>query len=185
MMKDLGVKPLIYPEPVFIVGTYDENNIPNAMNAAWGGIAYDDKLFICMGDDHKTTKNLLLKKELTVSFATKNTVISSDYVGIKTGLKDEEKIKKSGFTPLKAPHVDAPYFKELPLCVECKVESYDKENCFLLLKIINVLADDSILENNKINVKKLDPITYDASNHKYYSLGEVVGDAFKEGLKIK
>lgn len=186
MMKELGVKPLIYPEPVFIIGTYDENNIPNAMNAAWGGIAYDDKLFICMGDNHKTTKNLLFKKELTVSFATKDTVVSSDFVGIKSGLNDIDKIKKTRFTPLKAPHVDAPYFKELPLTIECKVESYDKENCFLLLQIVNVLADDSILdENDKINVKKLNPITYDPSNHKYYDLGEVVGNAFKDGLKLK
>ena len=186
MIKKLGAKPIIYPQPVFIIGTYDSNNNPDAMNAAWGGIADNDKIFICMGDNHQTTKNLILNKELSVSIGTKEHVLDCDYVGIESAIKNPNKLKNTSLTPVKCPDINAPYFKELPLCFECKVESYDKESCYLFLKVVDTLCDDSILKSDgKIDVKKLDPIIYDGSNHKYYSFGEVVGDAFKDGLKLK
>ena len=61
MRKNFGSKPWSYPQPVFIVTTYDENGVPDAMNAAWGGISENNEISLCIGDNHKTTQNLLAK----------------------------------------------------------------------------------------------------------------------------
>lgn len=35
MKKNLGAAPMMFPQPVLIIATYDENGKANAMNAAW------------------------------------------------------------------------------------------------------------------------------------------------------
>ena len=82
MRKNFGAKTWLYPMPVLIVGTYDENGNPNAMNAAWGGIYDTNQVMICLSDDHKTTDNIKKTRAFTVSFATAKTVVPCDYVGI-------------------------------------------------------------------------------------------------------
>ena len=185
-MKDLGIKPILFPQPVLILGTYDENGVPNAMNAAWGGMADDDKIFICLASDHKTTKNLLLNKCMSVSVGTKDSVIDCDYVGIESGNKVINKLDNTKLTSFKAPHINAPIFNELPLSFECELISYDENTCALFLKIVNVLANENILDDkNKVDIKKLNPIIYDNFNHTYYEVGNSIGQAFKIGLKNK
>ena len=61
MRKNFGKKPLIYPLPVLIIATYDVDNTPNAMNAAWGTICDMDKIAVFLSASHKTTKNILNK----------------------------------------------------------------------------------------------------------------------------
>ena len=183
MRKNFGSKPWIYPEPVLIIGTYDENNNPNAMNAAWGGVYDYDKLEVNLAE-HKTTENLRIKKAFTVSMATKSTLVPSDFVGIVSGTKDPDKMKKAGLTAIKSEFVDAPIFAEYPLTFECEVESLGAD-LRLVGKIINVSADESILTNGKIDPKKLEAISFDAVNNKYLLVSDVVGNAFKDGLKLK
>ena len=186
MRKNFGVKPMVYPMPVFIIGTYDENGVPDAMNAAWGGISEENEISICISEDHKTTCNLLKSGAFTVSMATADYVAECDYVGIVSGKDVPDKLEKCGFHTVKSEYVNAPIITELPMCVECRVKSYDPDTCRLVGEIVNVSADESVLsENGKIDVKKLKPITYDSSNHKYIALGEVVGNAFSDGKKIK
>lgn len=185
MRKNFGAKPFLYPQAVFIIGSYDENGTPNAMNAAWGGVADSNKIFICISN-HKTTDNILLRKAFSVSMGTADTVISCDYVGLVSASKDPEKMKKSGFTTVKSEYVDAPIIKELPLTFECKLISYDMENDYMFGEIVNVSADESILDENKnISVAKLRPIIYDGANHAYHVIGEKVGNAFKDGEALK
>lgn len=183
MRTNFGAKPMIYPMPVLIIGTYDEKGTPNAMNAAWGGISGDEEIAICLSGSHKTVKNLLKTKAFTVSMATAKEVLACDYVGIASGNSIENKIEKAGWTAEKSEFVNAPVFKELPMAIECELTSYEGE--LLRGKIVNVSADESILENGKINVEKLDPITYDPVGHHYYKLGEIAGNAFSDGKKIK
>jgi len=185
MRKNFGAKPMVYPMPVFIIATYDENGKPNAMNAAWGGISEDEEISICVSADHKTTLNLLKTKAFTVSMATADYVAECDYLGIASGNKVEDKLDRCGFHTVKSEFVNAPIILELPMAVECSLISYDPESCRLVGKIENVCADESILTDGKIDPKKLRPITYDPSAHGYYVLGEKVGCAFKDGLKIK
>ena len=186
MRKNFGVKTWLYPMPVFIVAAYDKDGVPNAMNAAWGGIYTDDMIGICLADNHKTTINILGTGAFTVSIATVKEVVACDYVGIVSGNKVPDKFNKAGFTIIKSEFVNAPIIEQLPMCLECKLVSYDEDSCFMVGKIVNVSVDESVVtENNKIDIQKLQPITYDPCNKHYIALGDKVGNAFSDGKKIK
>ena len=186
MRKNFGAKPMVYPMPVFILAAYDENGVPCAMNAAWGGISDSDQITMCISKGHKTTKNLLAAGAFTVSMADADHVVACDYVGVESGNKVPDKFEKAGFHAVKSEFVNAPLIEELPMAVECKLKSYDPESGCLIGEIINVCADEKILdENGKIDVSKLRPITYDPCNHKYIVLGEIVGSAFSDGNALK
>lgn len=185
MRKNFGAKPILYPQPVFIIGSYDENGIPDAMNAAWGGISEANQISMCLSAEHKTVKNILVCGAFTVSMATLEQLVACDYVGIVSANDVPNKIKNAGFHTVKSDTVDAPLFEELPLAVECRLISYDEETCRMVGEIINVCADESILTDGTIDPMKLRPITYDGMNHAYYVLGEKVGNAFKDGAALK
>ncbi len=179
---NFGAKPYLYPMPVLIIGTYDENGVPDAMNAAWGCITDMDEISISMAS-HKTTENIAKTKAFTVSMATEATVVASDYVGIESALKVADKFEKAGFHATKSEFVNAPVIDELPMTLECELRSFD--DGILVGKIVNISADESILTDGKIDPMKLKPITYDPVNNKYIGLGKVVGNAFKDGLEMK
>ena len=186
MRKNLGAKPVLYPMPVLIIGTYDENGTPNAMNAAWGGISEETEISICVDDGHKTAENVVKAGAFTVSVADRKNVVAADYVGIVSGNKEENKIAKCGWTAVKSEFINAPLFEELPFTLECNLKSYDKETCRLVGEIVNISIDESILgENGKIDLNKFEPVTYDPVGHTYRILGEVVGKAFSDGKKLK
>ena len=187
MRKDLGAKTFIYPMPVLIIGTYDEKGEPDAMNAAWGGIYDYGQITISLGA-HVSTDNIRKNKAFTVSFATRKTVAQSDYVGIVSKAKEPRKIEKAGLHPIKSEKVNAPLFEEYPVTLECELVSLDGnmgEGGTLVGQIINVSADESVLTNGKIDIKKLEPIAFDGENAKYNVIGEEVADAFRVGLKLK
>ena len=186
MRKNFGAKEMCYPMPVFIIGTYNEDGTPNAMNAAWGGVTEEAQLTICVDAEHKTAKNVLSRKAFTVSMGTEQTVTACDYVGIVSGNKVPDKFAKAGFHATKSQFVDAPLIDELPMTLECEMISYDPETCHLVGRIVNVSADESVLDDNgKIDPAKLCPITYDSMNHHYLALGRKVGQAFHDGLALK
>ena len=186
MRKNFGAKPWTYPQPVFIIGTYDEQGRPDAMNAAWGGIDYDDRINLCLSSGHKTVKNLLATKAFTVSMGTADKMVECDYVGIVSGNNVADKLEKAGLHTVKAEFVNAPLIVELPMAVECELVSYDAETCHLVGRIINVSADESILdEKGKIDPAKLRPIVFDPVHNDYLEIGGKVGNAFKDGLQLK
>ncbi len=185
MRKNFGAKPWTYPQPVFIIGTYDENGNPDAMNAAWGGISDTEELAICLSSSHKTVKNILKKKEFTVSMATEKYAAQCDYLGLESGNSVPDKIEKCGLHTFKAEFVDAPVIEELPMTLECRLNSYDEETGLMLCGIVNVSADESILTDGKIDPCKLKPITFDPINNQYRGLGDIAGNAFKDGLRFK
>ena len=186
MRKNFGPKPLLYPQPVFILAAYGEDGTPNAMNAAWGGISEDNEVSICISAGHKTTANILARKAFTVSMATADYVTACDYVGIVSGNKVPDKFARAGFHATKSEFVDAPLIDELPMAVECKLISYDPETCRLVGEIANVSADESVLgDNGKVDPAKLKPITFDPMNNAYLVLGEKVGNAFKDGTALR
>ena len=186
MRKNFGAKPMCYPMPVYIISTYGADGTPNAMNAAWGGISEETEISICISADHKTTENILLRKAFTVSMATAKYITACDYVGIVSGSKVPDKFARAGFHATKSEFVDAPLIDELPMALECELISYDRESCRLVGRIVNVSADESVLgENGKVDVKKLQPITFDPMNNHYLVLGEKVGQAFHDGVALK
>ena len=186
MRKNFGPKTMCYPMPVYIIATYNADGTPNAMNAAWGGISEEKEISICIDSGHKTAENLTARGAFTVSMATADQLVACDYVGIVSGNKEPDKFAKAGFHAAKSEFVDAPLIDELPMALECKVISYDPETCRLVGQIVNVCADESVLdEKGNVDVAKLRPITYDPMSHHYLVLGEAVGRAFHDGKTLK
>ena len=185
MRKNFGAKPNMYPMPVLIIGTYDENGKADAMNAAWGGITGNTEITMCLSASHKTVKNILAKKDFTVSMGDKAHLVACDYVGMVSGNDVEDKLEKSGFTVTKAEFVDAPVINELAVCLECKMKSYDEATGHMVGEIVNVSVDEEALTDGKVDVAKIAPITFDSFNGAYHVLGEKVGNAFCDGKELK
>ena len=185
MRRNFGPQPYLFPMPVLIIGTYNEDGVPNAMNAAWGTIADMDRVAIFLAD-HKTTQNIFARKDFTVSLATADQVVPADYVGIVSANDEPNKFAKTGWTAEKSAHVDAPLFAELPVALECRMVSYDEESELLIGQIVNVCADESVLrEDGSVDMAKLRPIAYDPMNHDYLLVTEKVGNAFEDGGELK
>lgn len=185
MRKNFGPKCWLFPMPVLIVGSYDEQGTPNAMNAAWGGIYDTNLVMVCLADDHKTTENIKKSGAFTLSFATSDTVAPCDYVGIVSANDVPNKFERAGFHATKSDFVNAPLIDELPMAVECKLLKFNEDG-ICIGEIVNISADESVLdEKGRVDAKKLDPIIYDSCSHAYWSFGEKVGQAFSDGKKIK
>jgi len=187
-MKSFGQKPWVLPQPVLIIGTYNNDGTPNAMNAAWGGQWDSKEIMICMGS-HATTENLDRCGEFTVAFATKDTMVAADFVGIVSGKNDPEKMQKTGWTAIKSEHVNAPVFTDFPMTLECRIlrkidETKDGYN--LIAEIVNILVDEAYLaEDGKPDVEKMQLIAYEPVHHGYLVMGERVGNAFADGKRLK
>lgn len=183
MRKNFGVKTWLYPQPVMIIGTYDKEGNPNAMNAAWGGICGQNELVVDLGD-HKTTDNLKVNKCFTVGIADKAHETECDYVGIVSGNDVPDKLLRAGFTVTKGEYVNAPVINELPITLECELTEVIGHKYFG--KIVNVSADENILGDDGLpDLSKFSPITFEPVHHKYTVLGEIAGNAFSDGKNIK
>ena len=199
MRKNFGAKAFSYPQPVFIIATYNDDGSADAMNAAWGGISDTTELSVCLSEGHKTVKNLLRTGAFTVSMGDAKHVAACDYVGIASGNNTRDKLAKAGFTVSKSESVDAPVINELAVCMECTVKSYDPEavaaECRLksydpesgrlVGEIVNVSVDESAMTDGKVDVAKVAPITFDPFNNAYHVLGEKVGNAFSDGMALR
>lgn len=186
MRKNFGVQTWLYPMPVLIIGTYNEDGTPNAMNAAWGGIHDTNQIGVCIDPSHKTAENLKKRGFFTVSIADAAHIAEADFVGIVSGNDTPNKLDKINFHTHKAEFADAPIIDEFPMTLECKLVSYNDQAGCAVGEILNISADETILgSDGKISVEKLQPITYDPIHHTYIKLGDTVGKAFSDGLKLK
>ena len=186
-MKSFGSKPWMMPQPVLIIGTYNEDGTPNAMNAAWGGQWDRGEIMISMGA-HATTENLARCPEFTVAFATKDTLVASDFVGIVSAKNDPLKMSKTGWTAVKSENVNAPIFTDFPMTLECRIKTKideSEEGYYIVAEVVNTLVDENYLtEDGKPDVQKMELITYEPVGHSYVALGDKVGNAFSDGKKL-
>ena len=183
MRKNLGKKTYLFPMPVLIIGTYDEDEIPNAMNVAWGTISDYNQVEINLAE-HQTTKNLEKTNAFTVTFADTKHVEEADYVGIVSGTKVKDKVKIAKLNYIKSEFVNAPIFIDFPVTLECKVV-YNKDGR-VVGEIQNVSADESVLdEKGLIDIEKMHLITYDCASNSYVELGKKIAKAFSVGKNIK
>lgn len=187
-MKSFKPNPWLVPQPVLIIGTYNKEGIPNAMNAAWGGQWDMNQVVISLGV-HQTTDNLAEKSAFTLTFATAKTMVASDYVGMESGRKVANKIERTGWKVEKAPNVDAPLFKDFPLTFECRVKRKIDESdtgYYLVGEIVNILCDEACLDaEGNPDLSKMDLIAFDPIGHHYMKLGDILGKAFSIGLQLK
>lgn len=187
-MRSFGQKAWLLPQPVLIIGTYNENGTANTMTAAWAGQWDSDKIMISMGV-HATTKNLDRCGDFTVAFATKETMISADYVGIVSAKNAPDKMQKTGWKSVKAEEVDAPVFTDFPMTLECHIkEKIDETETgyYIIAEIYNIVCKEEYLaEDGKPDIEKMHLITFDPMHNGYIQLGNRIGNAFSDGKKLK
>lgn len=177
----------IFPMPVLMVATYNEDGSVNVMNAAWGTMIESDIVAINITETHKTAINIKNKKAFTVSFANAKYVVEADYFGVESGNKDNKKFEKSGLTYTPSVNVDAPVINEFPICLECEFIEYqsDEYGIGVVGKVVNTLIDEEYVNDGNIDVESMEAIIYDSYTHGYYAVGKRVGNAFSDGLKLK
>jgi flavin reductase (DIM6/NTAB) family NADH-FMN oxidoreductase RutF len=185
MKKNIGAKEMVFPTPVFIVGTYCEDGKPNAMNVAWGGICSSTPpcIAISIRKQRCTYDNILKRKAFTINIPSEKYIKEADYFGLISG-KKADKIKDSGLTPVKGEKVDAPYIKEFPINIECKVIDTNQigEHIQIIGEILDVKVDqDYIKENGIVDMEAIKPLTYDPASSSYYSIGNYIDKAFSAG----
>jgi len=187
MRKKLNITEGIFPMPVLMVSTYNEDGSVNVMNAAWGTMQERGIVALNLTETHKTVQNIKARGAFTVSIADAAHVIEADYFGVESGNRTANKFKNSGLTADKAEMVDAPVINEFPLCLECEfIEYQDGEyGCGVIGKVVNVTADESVMVGDKIDMSLVNAIAFDPYTHGYYKVVERVGDAFKDGLQLK
>lgn len=187
MRKKINITEGIFPMPVLMVATYNEDGSVNVMNAAWGTMQERGNVVLNLTESHKTVKNIKTKKAFTVSIADAAHVVEADYFGVESGNKNPHKFENSGLTAEKSEFVDAPIIGEFPLCLECEFMEFQggEFGCGVIGKVVNVTADEKVIVNDKIDISLVNAIAFDPYTHGYYKVTERVGSAFKDGLQLK
>lgn len=188
MKMQIKPKAIALPTPVFIVGTYDENNVPNGMNVAWGGICSSNPpcISVSIRKERYTYKNIVNRKSFTVNIPSIENVKEADYFGLVSG-REINKFEKTKLTPKKAEKIDAPYIEEFPFNIECKLikEIEVGEHMHLIGEIVNIMVDENCLdENQSPDIEKLKPISYNPLSATYHEIGKEIARAFKVGKEI-
>ncbi len=187
MRKNLKTKDAIFPMPVLMIATFNEDNSVNVMNAAWGMMLSRDHIMLNLTETHKTVQNIKERKAFTVSLADSKHVVEADYFGVVSGNNINDKLKRSGLTYTKSENIDAPIINEFPICMECEFIEYQNDTYGggVVGKIINVSALEEVLDGDSVDINSLNAICYDPFNHSYYEVTKKVGNAFNDGLKLK
>ena len=187
MRKKLNITEGIFPMPVLMIATYNEDNSVNVMNAAWGTMQSRNTVALQLTETHKTVKNIKARKAFTISIADADHVVQADYFGVTSGNKVANKFEKSGLTASKSEIVDAPVINEFPLCLECEfIEYQDNEyGIGVIGKVVNVTADEKVMVDGKLDMSFVNAIAFDPYTHGYYLVNKRVGETFKDGLQLK
>ena len=188
MKKSLGANTLVYPTPVFVVGTYDEDGKPNVMTAAWCGICCSQPPCVAVSLRRATSThgNIVARKAFTISIPSEEHVKQADYFGLVSG-RNVDKFAKSGLTPEKSICVDAPYVKEFPLIVECRlVHTFELGlHTELVGEVVDVKAEESVMAGGGlVDMKKLKPLAFAPDSRGYYGISKFIGKAFSIGEKV-
>ncbi len=187
MKKSIKMTEAIFPMPVLMIATYNEDDSVDVMNAAWGTMLERDLVLLNLSDSHKTVKNIKSRKAFTISIADAKHVKEADYFGVVSGNSDFRKFEKSGLTAYKSTVVDAPVINEFPICIECEylTSQSDDYSYGIIGKVVNVSVEENVMTDNKVDINKLDAIAFDPYTHGYYKVSDRVGNAFKDGFEIK
>jgi flavin reductase (DIM6/NTAB) family NADH-FMN oxidoreductase RutF len=189
MKKSIGAKTIVYPTPVFVVGTYDEDGKPNLMTVAWGGICCSSPpcVAISLRKERHTFGNITATKAFTVNIPSQSQVAVADYIGCVSG-KREDKFAVAGLTPVKSEIVNAPFVKEFPMALECKVIHVIEIGIHtqFIGEILDIKVDEDRLgDNNLPDIEKVKPFIYVPDRNAYYGIGEYLAKAFSIGKEIK
>jgi flavin reductase (DIM6/NTAB) family NADH-FMN oxidoreductase RutF len=187
MKKSLGARTLAQPAPVWVVGSYDAQGKPNMMTIAWGGICCSQPPCIAVSVRKVTYTygNLVERKAFTVNIPSAELIKEADYVGMVSG-KNVDKFAMTGLTPIRSELVDAPYVKEFPVVIECKLLHLVEigQHSQFVGEIMDIKAEEAVLgEKGMADILKVRPFIFDAGQRAYYGIGDRLGTAFSIGKK--
>ena len=187
MKKNIRTTEAIFPMPVLMIATYNDDGTVDVMNAAWGTMLERNYIILNLTETHKTVQNIKKRKAFTVSIADAKHTVEADYFGVVSANNTPNKFEQSGLTSIKSKIVDAPIINEFPICIECEFVEYQggEFGCGVIGKVINVLADENVMNGDKVDISKVEAIAFDPYTHGYYKVTERVGNAFKDGLQLK
>ena len=188
MKKSLGAQTLVYPTPVFVVGTYDANSKPNVMTASWGGICCSRPPCVAVSLRKATCThgNLMARKAFTISIPSEAQVRAVDYFGLVSG-RDVDNFAAARLTPVRSDRVDAPYVKEFPMVVECKLVHTIElgSHTEFVGEVVDVKVDEAALNSDgTADIKKVKPMVFTPDSQAYYGIGTFVAKAFSVGEGI-
>ena len=184
MKKNIKTTEAIFPMPVLMIATYNEDGSIDVMNAAWGTMLERDQVILNLTETHKTVKNIRNRKAFTVSIANAKNVVAADYFGVVSGNNTPNKFENSGLTATKSDNVDAPIINEFSICLECELLEGESD-WGIVGKVVNVSADEEVMNGDNVDINKLEAIAFDPYTAGYYKVNERVGNAFKDGLQLK
>lgn len=187
MKKQIKTTEAIFPMPVLLISTFNEDGSVDVMNAAWGTMLERDQVALNLTETHKTVQNIKARKGFVVHIADAKHVVEADYFGIVSSNKEPDKFAKSGMTFTKSDLVDAPIINEFPIALECEFIEYqnDATGIGVIGKVLRTSAEENLLKDGKVDIDALEAIAFDPYTHGYYKVGGRIGEAFKDGLKIK
>ncbi|MBI5055692.1 MAG: flavin reductase family protein [Nitrospirae bacterium] len=188
MKKSLGAKTIAYPAPVFVIGTYDKNGKPNVMTAAWAGLCCSAPPCIAVAIRKATYSygNIVDRKAFTISIPSETFVKEADYIGLVSG-RDHDKFSAASLTSVKSDLVDAPYVKEFPVIIECKLVHTLELGLHtqFIGEIMDVKADEQVLaENGFPDIEKVKPLIFTPGSRTYFGVGQFIGKAFSAGKEL-
>ncbi len=187
MKKSLGAKTLVQPAPVWAVGSYDSHGKPNIMIIAWGGICCSQPpcVTISLRKATYTYGCIMERKAYTINIPSAALVKEVDYAGTTSG-RNVDKFAMTKLTPVRSELVDAPYIKEFPVVIECKLLHTLEIGLHtqFIGKIMDIKAEESVLgEQGLADILKVKPLIFDPGEGAYYGIGERIGKAFSIGKK--
>ena len=187
MKKQIKTTEAIFPMPVLLISTFNDDGSVDVMNAAWGTMLDRDMVALNLTETHTTVKNIKSHKGFVVHIADAKHVVEADWFGCVHGEKAHDKFEKAGMTYVKSELVDAPVINELPVALECEFVEYqnDETGLGVIGKVLRTSVEEANLKDGKVDVDSLEAIAFDPYTHGYYKVGGRVGDAFKDGLKLK
>ena len=188
MKKSIKTKEAIFPMPVLMIGTYNEDGSVDVMNAAWGMMLDRDYVVLNLSENHKTVKNIKNKGYFTVALADKSHVVEADYFGMVSANSSFDKFERSGLHSIPAKDCAAPIIEEFPISMICRFEEYQENEfgCGVVGRILDVVADEKILnKDGSVDTTKIEALAFDPFNHGYYVVDKKVGNAFSDGNKLK
>lgn len=187
MKKQIKTTEAIFPMPVLLISTFNEDGSVDVMNAAWGTMLDRDKVALNLTESHKTVQNIKARKGFVIHLADAKHVVEADYFGVVSGNKEKDKFSKSGMTFTSSELVDAPIINELPVAIECEFIEYQSDDTGLGIigRVVRTSVEEVKLKDGKVDIDSLEAISFDPYTHGYYKVGGRVGEAFKDGLKLK
>lgn len=177
----------IFPMPVLLISTFNEDGSVDVMNAAWGTMLERDMVALNLTETHRTVQNIKARKGFVIHLTDAKHVVEADWFGVVSSNKEPKKFEKSGMTFVKSELVDAPIINELPVAIECEFVEYqsDATGLGVIGKVVRTSVEEANMKDGKIDIDSLDAISFDPYTHGYYKVSGRVGEAFKDGLKLK